>query len=274
MRLFDEDRLQSLADRYRKAYAAAEPFPHVVIDDFLPADVCDQLIAEFPRRDDIDWLKFDRHHSKKLATKGDLQFKDFTREVLLAFNTAPCLRFLEALTSIEGLLPDPYYEGGGLHQIERGGYLKVHTDFNYHNKLKLDRRINLIVYLNRDWKEEYGGHLELWERDMSGCVQRVLPVFNRCVVFSTTEWSFHGHPERLTCPPERTRKSLALYYYSNGRPAEERAAPHGTNWQESRPVSPVRRVCAGMLHGLATVTETPARFMRRVATSLTTRKAA
>ena len=272
MRLFDEDRLQSLAARHREEYATASPFPHVVIDDFLTTDICDRLLAEFPRREDIDWLKFERHHSKKLATKGDRQFGDYTRQVLLEFNTALCLRFLEALTGIEGLLPDPHYEGGGLHQIERGGFLKVHTDFNYHNKLKLDRRINLIVYLNRDWQEEYGGHLELWARDMSRCVRRVLPVYNRCVVFSTTDWSFHGHPERLTCPPEQTRKSLALYYYSNGRPQEERSAAHGTLWQESKPASRARRLCAGVLRGLATVTESPAKLMRRAATAITTRK--
>src|SRR5205823_3371902 len=129
MRLFNEDRLQGLAAEHRERYVKAEPFSHTVLDDFLPPEVCDRLIAEFPKRDEIDWLRFDKHHSKKLATKGDDQFTDYTRAVLLAFNSAPCLRFLEALTGIAGLLPDPYFEGGGLHQIERGGFLKMHTDF-------------------------------------------------------------------------------------------------------------------------------------------------
>jgi hypothetical protein len=86
----------------------------------------------------------------------------------------------------------------------------------------------LLLYLNRDWKEEYGGNLELWTRDMSRCIKRVLPVFNRCVVFSTTDFSFHGHPDPLTCPEGRTRKSVAMYYYSNGRPAEEISGDHTT----------------------------------------------
>jgi Rps23 Pro-64 3,4-dihydroxylase Tpa1-like proline 4-hydroxylase len=93
----------------------------------------------------------------------------------------------------------------------------VHADFNRHEKLNLDRRLNLLLYLNRDWKEEYGGHLQLWTRDMGRCVVKVLPVFNRCVVFSTTDFSYHGHPDPLTCPPGRTRKSIAMYYYTNGR---------------------------------------------------------
>jgi hypothetical protein len=118
--------------------------------------------------------------------------------------------------------------GGGLHQIERGGYLKIHADFNRHPKFKLERRLNLLLYLNENWKEEYGGHLELWNREMTHFVHKILPTFNRCVIFNTTDTSYHGHPEPLACPQGMTRKSLALYYYSNGRPAEEESPEHGT----------------------------------------------
>jgi Rps23 Pro-64 3,4-dihydroxylase Tpa1-like proline 4-hydroxylase len=140
--------------------------------------------------------------------------------------------FLETLTGITGLLPDPHLWGGGLHQIQRGGFLKVHADFNRHERLDLDRRLNLLVYLNKDWKEEYGGQLELWSRDMKRCEERVLPVFNRCVVFSTTDTSYHGHPDELTCPEGWTRKSMALYYYTTGRSAEETSQSHSTLYQE------------------------------------------
>src|SRR5262249_39051246 len=118
--------------------------------------------------------------------------------------------------------------GGGLHQIEKGGFLKIHADFNYHDKLKLYRRLNLLVYLNKDWSEDYGGHFELWDTEMTKCEQRVLPVFNRCVVFTTTDTSFHGNPVPLTCPEGRTRKSIALYYYTVENPNPERAAAHST----------------------------------------------
>ena len=144
------------------------------------------------------------------------------------------LKFLESLTGIEGLISDPYYVGGGIHETKKGGFLKVHTDFNYHKKLKLDRRVNLLLYLNSDWKEEYGGHLELWDKDMLSCKRKVLPVINRMAIFSTTDFSYHGHPEPLSCPDNRSRRSLALYYYTNGRPASELEFDKSTvtNYQE------------------------------------------
>ena len=145
----------------------------------------------------------------------------------------PVLQFLEALTGIEGLIPDPYFGGAGPHQIEPGGFLKIHADFNWHPLLKLDRRLNLIVYLNREWREEYGGHIELWDREMTRCERKVLPVWNRTVVFNTTDFSYHGHPEPLASPPGTTRKSVSFYYYSNGRPAEERSAPHDTLFRKT-----------------------------------------
>src|SRR4051812_48206392 len=165
MSLFDAERYRTLGTQHAAAYAAAEPFPHIAIDDFLPTEICDGILGEFPKPDQIDWMRFERHHSKKLATKGDKQFGPATQSLMREFSSAACLEFLEGLTGINGLMPDPYYEGGGLHQIETGGFLKIHADFNHHRKLRLDRRINLIVYLNRDWREEYGGHLELWDRD-------------------------------------------------------------------------------------------------------------
>jgi Rps23 Pro-64 3,4-dihydroxylase Tpa1-like proline 4-hydroxylase len=145
---------------------------------------------------------------------------DGTRNLLAQFNSSAFIDFLQELTGIGGLVPDPHLYGGGLHQIVRGGHLNVHVDFNRHPVTDLERRLNLLLYLNRDWQDEYGGALELWNRDMSRSEARILPYFNRCVVFSTTDHSFHGHPDPLACPEDRTRKSLALYYYSKGRPEE------------------------------------------------------
>ena len=111
-------------------------------------------------------------------------------------------------------MPDPHLEGGGLHQIVPGGHLGVHVDFNRHPRTGLERRLNVLMYLNRDWKEEYGGALELWRAEPRRREQRILPLWGRLVVFSTTDRSYHGHPEPLACPEGMTRKSVALYYYS------------------------------------------------------------
>jgi hypothetical protein len=229
---FSPESLRAVADEHRQAFLTAQPFPHVVIDDFLPEWVLDKVIDEFPDPGDIPWKEFKQATSKKLATEGDAFFGDFTRHLLTQFNSATFLQFLERLTAIEGLVPDPYFFGGGLHQIEPGGFLKVHADFNWHEQLKLDRRLNVLVYLNKDWQESYGGALELWDKDMTHAVTSVLPIFSRFVVFATTDYSYHGHPEPLTCPPDRTRRSLALYYYTNGRPDSERSAAHSTLYQQ------------------------------------------
>ena len=138
---------------------------------------------------------------------------------------------------IEGLIPDPYYRGGGIHQILPGGKLDIHIDFNKHQKLKLDRRLNALLYLNKDWKEEYGGNFELWSGEnkngkhiLHKCHNKILPLFNRFVVFSTSEKSYHGHPEALNCPKDRARQSIATYYYTNGRPANEDVDAHSTTF--------------------------------------------
>lgn len=221
--------LEDLATRYSESYQNAAPFPHIVIDDFLPEPVLNQVLSEFPKADGIEWQKFEAAAERKLASKSELQMGEMTRFLLYQLNSETFINFLETLTGIKGLIPDPHFVGGGLHQIQRGGYLKMHVDFNRHERLKLDRRLNLLIYLNKNWQEEYGGHLELWDRNMTQCGQKILPIFNRCVIFSTTDFSYHGHPEPLTCPEGETRKSLALYYYSNGRPASEvRGTPHST----------------------------------------------
>lgn len=217
----------------RERYVSAQPFPHLVLDGLFPDEVLEQVLADFPRPDEIAWRRFDNPTEKKLGYWHESSLPANLQLFLYEMNSAPLLQFLEALTGIEGLVSDPYYGGAGPHQILPGGFLKVHVDFNWHPLLKLDRRLNLLVYLNKDWKEEYGGHLELWNRDMSRCEQKILPAFNRTVVFSTTDFSFHGHPEPLACPEGRTRKSVSFYYYSNGRPAEERSAPHDTVFQKT-----------------------------------------
>ncbi|MEQ9000855.1 MAG: 2OG-Fe(II) oxygenase [Coleofasciculus sp. B1-GNL1-01] len=231
----EKDYLIDLVNKYQESYSQAQPFPHVVIDDFLPEFVLDEILQEFPKPGSIDWQKFDVSSQKKLGSKSELQMGEATRMLLYQLNSSTFINFLEKLTSIEGIIPDPHFVGGGLHQIEPGGYLKMHVDFNRHTRLNLDRRLNLLLYLNKDWQEDYGGHLELWDREMKQCKKKILPIFNRCVIFNTTDFSYHGHPEPLTCPEGQTRKSLALYYYSNGRPAAEITGSDHSTLFKTRP---------------------------------------
>ncbi len=222
--------LEALALKHQGAFAGAKPFPHIVLDDFLDANVVRSAAELFPDKDSSLWRRTRIANELKASLSEEAAMPAGISNLLRAFNSATFIRFLEKLTGIDGLIPDPYFEGGGLHQIEREGKLDLHVDFNRHSKLRLDRRLNLLLYLNEDWKEEYQGHLELWDRKSKTCAARLLPILNRCVVFSTDEQSIHGHPTPLNCPTDRARRSLALYYYTNGRPKKERAFVHGTEF--------------------------------------------
>jgi Rps23 Pro-64 3,4-dihydroxylase Tpa1-like proline 4-hydroxylase len=132
----------------------------------------------------------------------------------MELNSPAILRFLQAMTGIKGLIADPYYSGGGLHETKSGGHLGVHADFNLNKPLKLERRLNLLIYLNDDWPADYGGELELWDREMKTCHHRVPPLIGNAVVFNTSLDSFHGQPDPVRCPPDRGRRSIATYYYT------------------------------------------------------------
>lgn len=215
--------LKQLGKDKHEEYATAKPFPNIVIDNFFDEAMLDKVAEEFPDLSKQKDIKvYDNHNEKKLEAKGEMHFSETGRLLAHYLNSQPILEFLQELTGIkETLLPDPYFNGGGYHEIKPGGLLKVHADFNKHEFTMLDRRINLLVYLNKDWEESFGGHFELWDEDMKKSEKKVLPIFNRIAIFSTTDFSYHGHPDPLTCPPDRSRKSLALYYYTNGRPKSE-----------------------------------------------------
>ena len=220
--LLSEARL--LADIERKAaeFRGAGPFPHIVIDQFLPAAHIRFLEAGFPDPGHpiwLDWRKRSLHQYRKQGPGDASKFSLLEPELLMAlqeFNGWKFLDFLEALTGIRGLIPDPYFTGGGLHQILAGGLLDIHTDFNDYRKLFLYRRLNVLLYLNEGWEESWGGCLELWDGGAATgkCVESIAPVFNRAVIFETDKNSFHGHPQPWNAPGGITRRSIALYYYT------------------------------------------------------------
>lgn len=213
--------LHHLGKSKHQQYIEAAPFPSIYLDDFFTGEMLDKVLAEFPdlkKKPDID---YEEPYQIKKATLGEYSFGEYTMAFAHFLNSQTFLQFLTNLTGIPHLLSDPYFEGGGFHQIPSGGFLKIHADFNKHRWTKLDRRLNVLIYLNKDWEESWGGHFELWDKEMKSCKQKILPLFNRMAIFSTTDFSYHGHPDALKCPEERSRKSFALYYYTNGRPTEE-----------------------------------------------------
>jgi len=208
----------SLAQQ-QQVYLQAQPYPHIVIDHFLEEWAAHKALR----------LHYLHVNEKKHGLNKMELLPPFLQSVIKTLNQPDFVQYLSELTGIPGLLADDSLEGGGLHQSKRGGFLNVHADFTVHpHKRHWRRRVNLLIYLNEDWEEAYRGHLELWARDMSACQQRILPIFNRCVVFNTDEDSYHGLPDPIQCPEDQTRKSIALYYFT-----EEEKAPtkRATNYR-------------------------------------------
>ena len=236
--VFDANELEQLALKYQAKYAVALPFKHIVLDDFLPELYAESLLRNFPSPSSdvwFDWRERETVHQSRKQGAGHASrmtnLSPYIHNVLQAFNSYPFLNFLEKLTGIQKILPDPYFHGGGVHQILPEGKLAIHTDFNDHHRLNLYRCINVLFYLNKDWKETYNGNLELWAGDLSKCEKSILPIFNRLVIFNTNKKSFHGHPKPLKTPNGITRKSLALYYYT-ALPISGEKYDGNTDWQE------------------------------------------
>jgi hypothetical protein len=216
-------------------YCFAEPFPHIVIDNFLPLELAQGMLRHFPRvrqeSDVVFEVGYAGHHKRQIVPRD---CDEYCQHAFNFFNSQSFLQFLEGLSTIEALLPDPYFVGGGFHEITRGGKLGIHADFRINEALHLSRRMNVIIYLNEDWKAEYRGNLELWTRDMKLMARSIEPVMNRCVIFNTDADSYHGHPEPLNTPDEIKRRSIALYYYTASRAIYEEV-PNRSTMYAARP---------------------------------------
>jgi Rps23 Pro-64 3,4-dihydroxylase Tpa1-like proline 4-hydroxylase len=243
--LLDYQKLIQIAEQQNQTYLDNTPFPHIVIDDFLKPDILKKVIAAFPSKDELKWVSRDAvSTSGRVAQAKKMEFALGKKEVdiemrlspilrylLLELNSGTFLYFLRTLTGIPGLISDPKMHGGGLHQTLSGGLLRIHADFYKHPIYHLHRRINVLLFLNENWHDSYGGNLELWSPDMSRCEHEIEPIANRCVIFNTTETSYHGYTKPIACPPAMSRKSIAMYYYTAPNTAGE-ALDSPTHWQD------------------------------------------
>lgn len=202
------------AERFRDAW----PFPHLVVDDLLPDEVLQLLVSEFPSTEDIPWQAGGTGRSNaignKLGQSDETLFPPFIRHFMGQLLSSTLVSVLEEVSQLGPLIVDPSHNGCGLHSTGPGGRLMIHTDSNRypHSTIGLHQILNLIIYLNPRWRDDYGGHLELWSTEREP-VARILPVANRAVLFKTGAQSYHGHPAPLTCPSDRRRNSIAVYYY-------------------------------------------------------------
>lgn len=211
--LIDVAAARAAAAPHAESYQSAAPYNHGCIDNFLPESVLERVLDDLKSLPD-DEKAFDRDQERLKYQYNPERLPAYTRSLFHAFNSRPFILFLEELTGIEGLIPDPYFIGAGIHRVANGGHLDIHADFNLHKQMNVERRLNVLIYLNKDWKEEYGGSFEIWDKAMTTQEKSFVPLFNRMVCFSTGSDTFHGNPEPVNHPDGEPRLSIALYYYT------------------------------------------------------------
>jgi hypothetical protein len=212
---FPYSRWKPLVRQLASEYQAAVPFPHIHLKGFLEPETAKLVASEFPDVHSTPWIHYKHANEKKSGLNKRELFPPCIGEVVDELNSRSFVTWLSELTGIPALLADPSLEGGGLHQAGRGGFLNVHSDFSVHHyRPKWRRRVNLIVYLNPNWQEEWGGALEFWEKGMERRAVEYAPLLNHAIIFNTDQNSLHGFPDPLRCPEGLSRKSLALYYYT------------------------------------------------------------
>jgi hypothetical protein len=218
-RLFPFERWQPRSTALARQYRGNHPCPHILLKDFLEPDTALEMCREFPQPTSDAWTQYKHTNENKLGMPKREMFPPTLGAVTDELNSPEFVEWVSQLTGIPGLVADPMLEGGGLHQSGPGGYLNVHTDFSKHHfHAHWHRRVNLILYLNPEWDESWGGSIELWERGQGGglarCGAKYPPLLNHALIFTTDEKSLHGFPDPLKCPEGQSRKSLALYYYT------------------------------------------------------------
>lgn len=201
--------------KLNKDFNEAKPYKHILIDNLLNQEIADYMFENFPK-----YEVFNKKYKGLNEFKAEgSNFQDFDKVFAQLRDEISSKEFCEWLGNVSGIhdlysVPDAL--GAGLHQGGNGSFLDVHIDFNIHVEQNIHRRINLLIFFNKDWKEEYGGGTELWNKDMSVCEKKVLPIHNRCLIFETSEISYHGY-DKIKIPEDVTRKSFYTYFYTDLR---------------------------------------------------------
>ncbi|HYK50813.1 MAG TPA: 2OG-Fe(II) oxygenase [Terriglobales bacterium] len=195
-------------------YRSATPFPYLILDNLFSEDLLDRVTQELPPLGDAHWVRHDDDHLRQFNLRSAADLGEAGSQVVAFLHSARFLYFLSEVTGIRDLLPDPYLQGAGYHMIPRGGKFDVHLDRNIAYSTGLIRRLSLLIYLNRDWKHEYGGQLELWSKDGKRPEVIIEPIFNRMTIFEVTDENYHGVPAVVRCPKGRSRNCFVVYYHT------------------------------------------------------------
>jgi Rps23 Pro-64 3,4-dihydroxylase Tpa1-like proline 4-hydroxylase len=228
-RSLDRIRLPSDLELLREAYKSAKPFPHVVIDDMFSASLLESLLTEMAAMKQNQWSRIEQDtRERTLRMRSAAELGDAGVDMLSIVHSAPFLCLLSEITGVWQLLPDPYLQGAGYASMRRGDYFHVHSDRSVAYDTGLTRRLAMIVFLNKSWKPEYHGKLELWNHTATSCEASVEPLFNKTVIFEVAHPNFHGVPVPLACPADRSRQSFILYFHTVGIDGKSNVRPHSS----------------------------------------------
>jgi Rps23 Pro-64 3,4-dihydroxylase Tpa1-like proline 4-hydroxylase len=250
MEFINLERLKDRLPEIKAQYQSKNPFKYIMFEGFFFPDKAEEIHTNYP---EIEYGKWDG--TTYVDQKNKFQQTRFAEgsimdRVFKELNSAGFLDWLQQLTDFEEeVTGDGELFGGGLHQSINGAFLNVHVDYNIHPKTKYHRRLNVLVYMNKDWRAEYEGQLELWDlsQGKKELLGKYAPEFNRCVIFETNEVSFHGHPKPLRTPQGINRKSIATYYYTRTRPENEISGEHNTLYVNTEGLSgQVKRLSSGV----------------------------
>lgn len=230
--MFDRKYYPWVAKERARDYKDSAASPHAFFNDFIPTYLANAIAAAFPDNSNEGWTIHSNDHADRKFLGDETKVDPLFRAFMQATASRRFLLFLETLTGIKGLIPDPYYIGGGAMTAGRGDKLDMHVDFNWHYGLHAHRRCNALFYLTPDWSMKWGGALQISDGTNEAC--SYFPFFNRLIVFSTTETSWHGQPIPLTCPQGTLRKVFSAFYYTAASPSQE-ADPHLTKYHQTTP---------------------------------------
>ena len=232
LKIFDNKKYTKLAINNHKKYIKAKPYPYIYFDNFLPKKIALALSKEYPKykKNNSKWKYHNNNNVARYFLEDNSQYKINLRLFSLIINSRNFLSFLETLTGIESIIPDPYFMGGGAMSTGKGGLLNIHADFNFHHKLQSWRRLNALFYLSPNWKKSWQGNLEIWTTNKKQKVVEIEPLFNRVIIFNSTSEAFHGQPVPLNCPKNVYRNVFSAFFYTIKKDKKSSSHPHFTKY--------------------------------------------
>ncbi len=240
MDYIDIDRLNSDLLSFKEKFQNQQPFNFLFLNNFFKQEMAELLLEQYPSIDQGDWKGITYMNQKNKFELSDFHSLPIFQSVFDELNSQEFIEWLQKLTGIaEPLLGDKSLFGSGLHQSVDGAFLNVHVDYNIHPVSQLHRRLNVLIYLNKNWKDPYGGNIEFWDfvDNKKKRIASFQPSFNTCVIFETNEISYHGHPKPLSLPKGMSRKSISCYYYTHDRPQSEKTDEHNTIFRNTEGLS-------------------------------------